>query len=158
MSQIPLQFDEETYEIESFTVRVNEGFDPSYSAGAPAQVADIARQILENFDEEKEHFMALLLDGKNNVKFWKHISTGTLTSSLVHPREVYRPAILAGAAGVVFFHSHPSGDTSPSQEDLDITERLVEVGDLVGIQVLDHVIVDRRSKDFESLQLLGKID
>ncbi len=90
---------------------------------------------------KKECFWNILLDGKNRMLRVGRISEGSLTSSLVHPREVYRPAIREAAAGVVFVHNHPSGDPTPSREDVEITERLVKSGQLVGIRALDHVIM-----------------
>jgi DNA repair protein RadC len=89
----------------------------------------------------KECFWSLLLDGKNRILSIERISEGSLTSSLVHPREVFRPAIEFSAAGVLFVHNHPSGDPSPSEEDLRVTNRLVETGRVMGIRVLDHVII-----------------
>jgi len=88
-----------------------------------------------------EQFRAFLLDGKHRVIREELISQGTLTASPVHPREVFGPAIRHSAAALVLVHNHPSGDPSPSSDDLDITRRLAEVGGLVGIRVLDHVIV-----------------
>jgi DNA repair protein RadC len=72
------------------------------------------------------------------------VSVGSLNASIVHPREVMKPAIFASAASIILVHNHPSGDPEPSEEDLSITRRLVQVGDLLGIAVLDHVIVARR--------------
>lgn len=88
-----------------------------------------------------EQFRAILLDGKHRVLREVLISQGTLTSAPVHPREVFAPAIRHSAAAVVLVHNHPSGDPQPSADDLEITRRLCEVGTLVGIRVLDHVIV-----------------
>ena len=90
---------------------------------------------------QKECFWVLLLDGKNRVIRVLRISEGSLTRSLVHPREVFRPAIREAAAGVLFVHNHPSGAPEPSQEDIQITRRLVETGRIIGIRVLDHVIL-----------------
>ena len=90
-----------------------------------------------------EQFYAVLLDNKNRKLKDVCISQGSLTSSVVHPREVYLPVIRESAAAVIFVHNHPSGDPTPSREDLDITRRLREVGDLVGIRVLDHVVIGR---------------
>ncbi|MCG3135370.1 MAG: hypothetical protein HMLKMBBP_02996 [Planctomycetes bacterium] len=88
-----------------------------------------------------EQFRVLLLDGKHRVLREELISQGTLTSSPVHPREVFGPAIRHSAAAVVLVHNHPSGDPAPSADDLEITRRLSDVGALVGIRVVDHVIV-----------------
>lgn len=89
----------------------------------------------------KEQFMILLLDTKNRVIKSVVVSVGTLNASLVHPREVFRPAIKEAANSILLVHNHPSGHTTPSNEDLALTTRLCEVGKLIGIQVVDHVIV-----------------
>ncbi len=97
------------------------------------------------FGLKKERFICAMLDSKNRLFKEMQVSDGTLTSSPVHPREVFRYAIKEAAASVLFIHNHPSGDPTPSREDLAITERLVETGKIVGINVLDHVIIsDRR--------------
>jgi DNA repair protein RadC len=82
-----------------------------------------------------------MLDAKNRILKDCRISEGTLTNSLIHPREAFKDAIKESAASIIFVHNHPSGDPSPSREDILITERLVNVGDLIGIRVLDHIIV-----------------
>lgn len=92
-------------------------------------------------DRKREAFLTVLLDGKNRVLREDRVSVGTLTSSLVHPREVFTTAIRESADAIVFVHNHPSGDPTPSVEDVEITDRLVGVGRLVGIRVLDHVVV-----------------
>jgi DNA repair protein RadC len=92
-------------------------------------------------DARKERFLAVLLDGKNRVLRDERISEGSLTSSLVHPREVFAPAIRESASALVFVHNHPSGDPEPSPEDVDVTRRLCAVGELIGIRVLDHVVI-----------------
>ena len=105
-----------------------------------------SREVFDYFGErlsdlKRECFWSLLLDGKNRISRVVRISEGSLTSSLVHPREVFRPAVLEAAASVLFIHNHPSGDPTPSQEDIDVTRRLVETGRILGIKVLDHIIV-----------------
>ena len=90
---------------------------------------------------ERETFYVLLLDGKHQLKRRELVSIGSLTSSLVHPREVFRAAVGCGAAAVVCAHNHPSGDPEPSAEDLDVTRRLAQAGRLLGISLLDHVIL-----------------
>ncbi len=92
-------------------------------------------------DLRQEVFLVVLLDQKNRVLKDERVSMGTLTNSLVHPREVFAPAVRDGAAAVAFVHNHPSGDCTPSPEDRSITKRLVEVADIMGIRILDHVIV-----------------
>ncbi len=102
-------------------------------------VADYYRPRLK--DARKETFHCALLDTKNRVLRNEVISMGTLTASLVHPRDTFKAAIRESAAAVIFIHNHPSGDTRPSQEDILLTRRLVQAGDLLGIRVLDHIIV-----------------
>jgi DNA repair protein RadC len=90
-----------------------------------------------------EVFRVLLLDARHHLIRKVTVSRGSLNASIVHPREVFRPAIVASAAAVVLVHNHPSGDPTPSRDDLELTKRLVKVGELLGIEVLDHVIVVR---------------
>ncbi len=90
---------------------------------------------------KQEAFYTLILDNKYRQIHLKHITRGTLNQSLVHPREVFAPAIQLRAAAVILIHNHPSGDPQPSTQDIEITKRLVEVGKMVGINVLDHVII-----------------
>jgi DNA repair protein RadC len=92
---------------------------------------------------DREAFYVLLLDGKNRVQAEVRVSEGSLTAALVHPREVFAPAIRDGAAALILVHNHPSGDPTPSAEDVALTERLRQVGDLVGVRILDHVVVGR---------------
>jgi DNA repair protein RadC len=109
------------------------------------------------FDErlDQEEFLVANLDTKNKVRRVVRITRGTLDSSLVHPREVFRPAIADAASRVLLIHNHPSGDTTPSRADIDITKRLVEVGKLIGIEVLDHIIVgDGRVASFKAMGLI----
>lgn len=94
--------------------------------------------------ESREHFVAILLNARHEPIAVETISVGSLNASIVHPREVFRPAILAAAASIIVAHNHPSGDPEPSEEDLSITRRLAEVGELVGIGLLDHVVIARR--------------
>ena len=98
----------------------------------------------------QEHFFVLLLDGRHRVLGEEIVSLGTLTASLVHPREVFRPALRASAAALILVHNHPSGDPEPSPEDRTVTERLASAGELLGIPVLDHVVVAERG--FRSLR------
>ncbi len=102
-------------------------------------VCQFLREYLAGVD--REHFVELMLDKKNRVIGLNTVSVGSLDSSIVHPREVYKPAILSNAAALIFGHNHPSGDPAPSPEDRAMTARLVECGKLLGIQVLDHIIV-----------------
>ncbi|MEW6439498.1 MAG: DNA repair protein RadC [bacterium] len=105
-----------------------------------------SQEVFDSFaaglrDENREVFLVLLMDSKNRLIREERISLGSLTCSIVHPREVYNPAIRACAASVLFVHNHPSGDPAPSEEDRQLTRRLVDAGGLLGIRVLDHVII-----------------
>jgi len=107
-----------------------------------------SRDVFQHYREhlgsqKKELFYVLLLDGKNRKIKDVRISEGSLTSSLVHPREVFNPVIRESAAAVILVHNHPSGDPTPSQEDLEITRRLREVGEVMGVRVLDHIVVGK---------------
>lgn len=92
----------------------------------------------------QERFFVVLLDGRHRVIRHELVSQGTLTASLVHPREVFRPALRDAAAALVLVHNHPSGDPTPSREDREVTERLSRAGELLGVPVLDHVVVAER--------------
>lgn len=103
---------------------------------------DIFRHYHERLrDHKKEVFLALLLDSKNRVIREVRISEGSLNASIVHPREVFSPVVRESAAAVLFVHNHPSGDPTPSREDLEITSRLKDAGNLMGVRVLDHIII-----------------
>ena len=128
------------------TFRVQFVAEPAfYPTGSPCRssqdVEQVARNIYGTLDADKEHFLLLAMNNKNRVNGFKVISTGSLTASLVHPREVWRAALHLCAAAVVFVHNHPSGDPAPSQEDIELTRRLKETADVLGIRVLDHVVL-----------------
>ena len=93
--------------------------------------------------EQRERFYAVLLDNKHRKIKEIAVSEGSLTASIVHPRDVFLPVVRESAAAVVFVHNHPSGDPTPSKEDIEITRRLREVGDIMGVRVLDHVVIGR---------------
>jgi DNA repair protein RadC len=104
------------------------------------------RQVFDYFHHEfrdcrKEYFLVLLLDGKNRIIRRVQVSEGSLNQSIVHPREVFSPAVKESAAAMILVHNHPTGDPAPSQEDIAITRRLKEAGEIMGIRVLDHIIV-----------------
>ena len=105
----------------------------------PSDVANIVMNEMRFLD--KEHFVIIMLDTKHRIIAKKVISIGHLNASLVHPREMFKEVIKRSSAAVILVHNHPSGDPSPSSDDLTVTRRLVEVGKLLGIQVLDHLIV-----------------
>ena len=102
----------------------------------------VANLLMEDMRELKqEHLVALLLNAKCEIESRITVSIGELTSTVVHPREVFRPAIRNGAAGIILAHNHPSGDPTPSQDDIQSTKRIMEVSKLVGIRLLDHLII-----------------
>src|SRR5215510_2932307 len=147
------------YRLKTFQVQfVSEPLE--FPQGSPCRsasdVLSIARAIYATLDADKEHFLLLVLNNKNRVNGFKVISTGSLTASLVHPREVWRAALHICAAAVLFVHNHPSGEPAPSQEDIEITRRLKETADVLGIRVLDHVVLgnDRRFFSFSDRGLL----
>jgi DNA repair protein RadC len=105
---------------------------------APSQVYETFSFLMK---ETKEMFITLHLDGKNRIICMDLVSIGTLNQSLVHPREIFKTACLSNAAALILIHQHPTGDPSPSSEDLAITRRLKEAGEIMGIKILDHIIV-----------------
>jgi DNA repair protein RadC len=117
----------------------------------PEDVVSLVRSRLKG--KRKEHFLALLLDTRNQLIKAAEISVGSLDGSLVHPREVFKEAISATAASVIFAHNHPSGDPTASEDDIRLTKRLAEAGEIVGIDVLDHIIIG--DKNFLSLKREG---
>ena len=105
---------------------------------------DVARYAMPHYRfEQKEHFAVLLLNTKNHVIAMPEVSVGSLSASVVHPREVFRAAIDHAAAAMILLHNHPSGDPTPSREDIAVTERLVKAGKIMDIPVLDHVVLGR---------------
>lgn len=106
---------------------------------SPQEVGTLVMEDMCYLD--REHFRVILLNTKNQVLSVETVSIGSLNSSLVHPREVFKQAILRSAAAVILVHNHPSGDPSPSKEDIEITRRLEDAGRLIGIEVLDHIII-----------------
>ncbi len=120
----------------------------------PADVADFMRRVVR--DDAREHFVALYLDGRHRPVAHQVVSIGTASASLVHPREVFQPAILVGACAAIVGHNHPSGDPSPSQEDRDVTHRLAQAGVLLGVPLLDSVVWTRAG-DYTSIQELDSL-
>ncbi len=106
---------------------------------SPEDVIKTARALLKG--KKKEHFLVMCLDTRNHLIKTDVVSIGSLDCSIVHPREVYKEAISSSAASVIFIHNHPSGDPTPSEDDIKITKRLIEAGEIVGIEVLDHIVI-----------------
>jgi DNA repair protein RadC len=130
-----------------------EGKGPQTTIRTSSDVADFYFPMMR--DLKKEVFKCVLLDGKNRILKDVTISEGSLTASVVHPREVFNPAVRESAAAVLFVHNHPSGDPTPSEEDIEVTKQLVEAGKILGIRVLDHVIIgDGRSVSFVDMGMI----
>jgi DNA repair protein RadC len=129
---------------------VREGNLRCYEArvSGSATASALLQQYLEGVD--REHFAVILLDRKNQMIGINTVSVGSLTTSIVHPREVFKPAILSNAVAVILCHNHPSGSPFPSNEDRALTTRLVEAGKLLGIDVLDHIILGDGSQRYFS--------
>lgn len=107
--------------------------------------ADASKEFFRRYwqrhpGNDQERFVVACLDTKNRVQSVVVVTVGTLDASLVHPREVFKPAIIEGSSSVILSHNHPSGNTTPSREDIQVTDRLTEAGELLGITVLDHIV------------------
>jgi len=121
--------------------------------GSPEDVADVAKVYIG--DEDREVFLVICLNTKNKVIAVHRCHVGSINASIVHPREIFKSAILNNASSIVVAHNHPSGDPEPSREDIEVTRRLVEAGKLMGIQVLDHLIIGGALNRFISLKEKG---
>jgi len=132
--------------------------ESTYSAplrvlSSPYEAYALLCELLDGVD--REHFLVVMVDNRHYVIGVNTVSVGTLNASLVHPREVFKPAILSNAAAVLLAHNHPSGDPSPSAEDLALTARLKQSGELLGIAVLDHIIIGETT--FISMKEKGQL-
>jgi len=123
----------------------------------PTDVGKHLKKILQKEDRlsrEREHFWVIILNNKNRVKFVELVSIGTINHAVVHPREVFRRAIKHGATSVIVGHNHPSGDCTPSVDDRALTKKLKEAGNIIGIEILDHVIIGGTTLSFKEEGLL----
>jgi DNA repair protein RadC len=107
----------------------------------PVQVVEFLRRVVR--DDAREHSVALYVDGRHRPTAHQVVSIGTASASLIHPRELFQPAILVGACAVIVAHNHPWGDPTPSREDREITQRLAQAGALLGVSLLDSVVFTR---------------
>ena len=123
----------------------------------PEDAAEIAARHFEAMATDREVFSVMFLNVKNYVIGIHDVSIGSLTASVVHPREVFKAACLANAASIILMHNHPSGDASPSKEDIEVTARLVQVGRIMDIPVFDHIIVGDYTGEYTSLKQRGVI-
>ena len=121
---------------------VREPHSALYGAPRLSQSGEVCRFLRAHFDgRPHEEFLVLFLDAKNTPVGYQVVSVGSLTLSIVHPREAFKAAVCMSAAAVIFLHNHPSGDPTPSLEDRTLTKRLVSAGELLGIRVLDHIVM-----------------
>ena len=125
--------------------------------GSPAEVAALAMDFLKAADDDKEHFWAIFLNTQNQYLMHTLVSTGTLSASLVHPREVLGPALREGASSLILIHNHPSGDPTPSREDLQLTRQLAESAKLLDVRLHDHIIAGNGSGKWVSLAQRGEL-
>ena len=123
----------------------------------PDKVALLANEIIASVDDDREHFWVILLNARNQYLMHSEISVGTLSSSLVHPRNVFGPALREGAASLVLVHNHPSGDPTPSREDIRLTRQLVEASRLLDLQVHDHIVIGNGTDAWKSFAQMGLI-
>lgn len=120
---------------------VSERKAPEYRISSPSDLY----VLIERYSRKRqEHFLTITLDGAHKVIAVRIISIGILNKAIVHPREIFRTAITDSACSIVLAHNHPSGELDPSKEDRDITDRLIESGKLLGIEVLDHLIISKK--------------
>ena len=122
----------------------------------PEDADRAAREILKLDRQAQEVFAVFLLDTKNHIIAVHEVTRGSINASIVHPREVFKAAVMANANSIICFHNHPSGNPNPSQEDLAVTERLVKASKILDIPVLDHIIIGD-SGEYISLKNLGMI-
>ena len=123
----------------------------------PAAVVLLALDLIHAADDDKEHFWTVFLNAQNRYLMHTLVATGTQSASLVHPREVLGPALREGAASVILVHNHPSGDPTPSREDMRLTRQLADAARLVDIRLHDHVIIGNGTEKWVSLAQRGLI-
>lgn len=116
-----------------------------YNVKSTIDVFDFAVQIMELSNIPQEVFAIIMVDTKGKIIGFSEISRGTLNGSMVHPREVFKPAIVQNAFAIIALHNHPSGDPTPSQEDIKVSNRLKDAGEIIGIEVFDHVIIGKHN-------------
>ena len=120
---------------------VRDASNPDDDRDNISRPADLIPYLDEVRHADREHFMCFHLSARNQVNSLETVSIGTLNAALVHPREIFKAAILSNAASIIVAHNHPSDDVTPSSEDCELTRRLKQAGELIGIELLDHLIV-----------------
>ena len=123
-------------------IKENAGrYDVNKKIQSPEDVFNIAQKVIKASEYAEENLWLITLDTKNNITGIFTVSTGSLNASIVHPREIFKRAVLQNAVSIIICHNHPSGDVTPSQEDINTTKRIYEAGKILGIELLDHVII-----------------
>ena len=120
---------------------MNYKVDDDFQVTDPKKIAQLIYEVFDLQGEMQEHFIVLCLDAKNKIIAVKTVFVGSLNRSIVHPREVFNFAILSSSASIIIAHNHPSGGVEPSQQDITVTKRIAEAGELLEIELLDHIIV-----------------
>lgn len=126
----------------------------SYAIKSPDDAVTVGRGFMRIHEEPEEYMYMICMNTKNKIIGVFEISHGSVNSSIVNPREVFQKALLANAVSIIVMHNHPSGDPTPSREDIEVTKRLVEAGKIVGVEVLDHIIIGDR---YNSLKEKGYV-
>lgn len=116
-------------------------YDVRKKIQSPNDIFNIVQNVIRGNEYAEENLWLITLDTKNNITGIFTVSTGSLNSSIVHPREVFKRAVLQNAASIIICHNHPSGDPAPSQEDINITKRIYDAGKILGIELFDHIII-----------------
>ena len=141
----------------SWTVVREPGQPSPRILSSPPAVAQFAIDLVSASDDDKEHVWAILLNSQNHYLMHTEVSVGTQSATLVHPREVLGPALREGASSLVLIHNHPSGDPSPSPEDLKLTRQLVEGAQLLDLRLHDHLIIGNATLAWISLAQMGAL-
>jgi len=123
-------------------IKENSGrYDVNKKIQSPEDVFEVVQKVIKASEYPEENLWMITLNTKNNITGIFTVSTGSLNTSIVHPREVFKRAMLQNAASIIICHNHPSGDATPSAEDVSITKRIYDAGKILGIELLDHIII-----------------
>jgi DNA repair protein RadC len=139
----------------TWTVVREQGQPSPRTLSSPDAVAELAKDLVQVADDDKEHFWVILLNAQNYYLLHTEVSVGTQSASLVHPREVLGPALREGAASIILCHNHPSGDPTPSREDIRLTRQLADCARLFDLPLHDHIIIGNGTLNWASLAERG---
>ena len=147
-------------EIKFNIVRENGGakWDARKTLTNPETAAQVAREILEQLDDGQERVIAIYMDNKLKLIGYRVIGLGSLTQCAASPADIYRGALLVNAAAVAIAHNHPSGDARPSAADIEVTQRALDAGAVIGISLTDHIVIGDGTGEYTSIRETGKID